>query len=542
MTNVKRVFNVKGKPFFPLGAQSCNSSGYNEKQSETAFEAIQILHGNTLEIPVYWNQFEPTEGKYDFSSVDELLASARRYEVKLILLWFATWKNGNMDYAPAWVKTNTKRFKRVISPTGNAIWNLSSHCKENLEADKKAFSALCKHLKTKDSTEQTVIGIQIQNESGILGSDRDYSPEGQAIFDSPVPTKLVTAMKKAGKGDVFDMWQKAGGKTSGTWPELFGWEAGEFMTAWSIAAYIDSIAEGGKKNYDIPMYINVWLMGQGWWPIPGEAYPSGGAVAKVLDIYKWFTPHVDMISPDAHVAESKNYEAVCAAYAREDNPFFMPETGSAGNAHAWNMFRAIADYNSLGDFFFGVERILAPDGSVRPENQIVVDSVRCTAAVIPLLLKYQGTGKIHAVIQEDLSISMLMDFEGYTGLIEFGERRAGYNGKDWQHPSNETPKAPSYINRGRGLIIQAGKNEFYLVGANYRLFLRPISAVENKNPRLAIADFAPKMPGWNIVSIDEGHFDRNEKFVVDKCRNGDEVDPAAWVEPDCGVIRVISCE
>jgi hypothetical protein len=541
MTKVKRVFKVNGKPFFPLGAQSCNSSGYNDKHSETAFKAIQILHGNTLEIPVYWNQCEPKEGKYDFASMDGLITSARKYGIKLILLWFATWKNGNMDYAPAWVKTNPKRFKRVISQTGNEIWNLSSHCKENLEADKNAYAALCQHLKTKDSKEQTVIGIQIQNESGILGSDRDYGTDGQAVFNSNVPAKLVTAMKKTGKGYVFETWQKAGGKTAGTWPELFGWEAGEFMTAWGIATYIDNMAAAGKKNYDIPMYINVWLMGQGWWPIPGEAYPSGGAVTKVLDIYKWFTPHVDMISPDAHVAESKNYEAVCAAYAREDNPFFMPETGSAGNAHAWNMFRAIADYNSLGDFFFGVERILTPEGSVRPENQIVVDSVRCTAAVIPLLLKYQGTGKIHAVIQEDLAMSILMDFEGYSGVVEFGDRRGGYNGKDWKHPSNDVPKAPSY-NRGRGLIIQTGKNEFYLTGANYRLFLRPKSAVENTHPRLAIADFAPKMPGWNMVSIDEGHFDRNGEFVIDQSRNGDEADPAAWVEPDCGVIRVITCE
>ena len=421
MTEVKRVFKVNGKPFFPLGAQSCNSSGYNDKHSETAFKAIQILHGNTLEIPVYWNQCEPKEGKYDFGSVDDLIASARRYGIKLILLWFATWKNGNMDYAPAWVKTNPKRFKRVISQTGNEVWNLSSHCKENLEADKNAFAALCKHLKTKDSKEQTVIGIQIQNESGILGSDRDYGPDGQAVFKSNVPAKLVTAMKKAGTGYVFDMWQKTGGKTAGTWPELFGWEAGEFMTAWGIATYIDNMAAAGKKNYDIPMYINVWLMGQGWWPIPGEAYPSGGAVTKVLDIYKWFTPHVDMISPDTHVADTKNYQAVCAAYARDDNPFFNPETGAAGNAHAWNMFRSIADYNCLGDFFFGVERILAPDGSVRPENQIVVDSVRCAAAVIPLLLKYQGTGKIHAVIQEDLSMSVLMDFDGYSGVVEFGD-------------------------------------------------------------------------------------------------------------------------
>jgi hypothetical protein len=542
MTEVKRVFKVNGNPFFPLGAQSCNSSGYDDKHSETAFKAIQMLHGNTLEIPVYWNQCEPKEGKYDFASVDDLIASARQYGIKLILLWFATWKNGNMDYAPAWVKTNPKRFKRVISQTGNEVWNLSAHCKANQEVDKNAFAALCQHLKTKDSKEQTVIGIQIQNESGILGSDRDYGPDGETVFKNNVPAKLVTAMKKTGKGYVFDMWQKAGGKTAGTWPELFGWEAGEFMTAWGIATYIDNMAAAGKKNYDIPMYINVWLMGQGWWPIPGEAYPSGGAVTKVLDIYKWFTPHVDMISPDAHVADTKNYEAVCAAYTREDNPFFMPETGAAGNAHAWNMFRSIANYNCLGEFFFGVERILAPDGSVRPENQIVVDSVRCTAAVIPLLLKYQGTGKIHAVIQEDLSMSVLMDFEGYSGVVEFGDRRGGYNGKDWKHPSNDVPKAQSYNNRGRGLIIQTGKNEFYLVGANYRLFLRPKSAVENLHPRLAIADFAPKMPGWNMVSIDEGHFDSNGKFVIDQCRNGDEADPAAWVEPDCGVIRVIACE
>ena len=89
-----------------------------------------------------------------------------------------------MDYAPAWVKTNPQRFKRVISQTGKDIWNLSSHCKANLEADKKAFVAFCKHLKAKDSIDQTVIGIQIQNEPGIMGSDRDYGPEAQAIFES----------------------------------------------------------------------------------------------------------------------------------------------------------------------------------------------------------------------------------------------------------------------------------------------------------------------------------------------------------------------
>jgi len=109
-------------------------------------------------------------------------------------------------------------FQRVTSPTGKQIWVLSSHCQANLEADKKAFTALCKHLKAKDRAEQTVIGFQIQNEPGIMGSDRDYGPKAQAIFDSPVPAKLVNAMKKAGKGPVYDMWRQSGGKEAGTWP------------------------------------------------------------------------------------------------------------------------------------------------------------------------------------------------------------------------------------------------------------------------------------------------------------------------------------
>jgi hypothetical protein len=55
-------------------------------------------------------------------------------------------------------------------------------------------------------------------------------------------------------------------------------------------------------------------------------------------------------------------------------------------------------------------------------------------------------------------------------------------------------------------------------------------------------DTAPKLPGWYIVSVDEGHFDEKGEFVIDRWRNGDEIDPAVWVEPDCGVVRVITCD
>ena len=382
MAEVNRVFKVDGRAFFPVGGQSRNSSGYNASEAETAFKAVKLLHGNTLEIPVYWEQIEPQKGEFDSSSVDALLASARRHGVKLVLLWFATWKNGDMDYAPAWVETNPQRFKRVVSPTGRAIWVLSSHCQANWEADRRAFTALCGHLKATDSAERTVITLQVQNEPGILGSDRDYGPGAQATFDGPVPAQLVARVKAAGKGRVFDLWERAGGKDAGNWPELFGWAGGELMTAWSIATYIDRLAEAGKAIYDIPMDINAWL-GEIRWAMAGESYPSGAAVSKTLDIYKWCTPHVDLIAPDIYIADSRGHESTCCVYARDDNPLFVPESGARGS-NAWLMFRAIADYNAIGYHCFGVESIVAEDGSVRPEAQLVVDSFRCVSAAASL--------------------------------------------------------------------------------------------------------------------------------------------------------------
>jgi len=111
MTEVKRLFMVDGKPFLPVGAEFLCQSGYSardEAEVEEAFKAITAAHGNAGEFPVFWDQVEPEEGKYDFSSVDTLISLARKNGVKIILVWFATWKNGTMDFAPAWVKNQSE--------------------------------------------------------------------------------------------------------------------------------------------------------------------------------------------------------------------------------------------------------------------------------------------------------------------------------------------------------------------------------------------------------------------------------------------------
>ena len=52
---------VDGAPYFILGAQVNNSSGWPAMLPKV-WEAMEYLHANTVEIPVYWEQFEPKRG------------------------------------------------------------------------------------------------------------------------------------------------------------------------------------------------------------------------------------------------------------------------------------------------------------------------------------------------------------------------------------------------------------------------------------------------------------------------------------------------
>ncbi len=519
---IKRIFKVDGKPFYPLGRHHLYMGGYtarDESVIERSFQGLKQCNGNTMCVPIYWDQIEPEEGKYDFSSVDTLLRISRKYESKLIFLLFAHWKNGVMDFAPAYMKANPKKYRRVVTQSGGTLWVLSSHCKANLAADKKAYTAVCEHLKEVDGKQQTVIGMQIENEAGILGNERDYGPEAQAVYDSPVPAKLMSAMKKAGRGEVYDLWQKAGGKSAGSWPEIFGVEAGELMTAWSISSFINEIAGAGKAAYNIPMFINVWCAEAGWWPVPGEAYPSGGAVHKTVDIWKWFAPNLDLLAPDNFQPDRISHNAVYVNYVRDDNPLFIVESHPNLNG----MFYDMADFNAIGYF---VHFSQAEDGTIPPEQQRRIQLTRAAAAVLPLLLKYQGTGRIHAFEEGDPGIHGRLlypvDFEGHMGLIGVNDR-------------NPT--------RGAGLLIQAGKNEFYIVGINFRLMLRP-KPVLGRSPVALLGGMDLSHPSFiNYTErVDVGHFDKKGKFISDFRRNGDDMRGGVWVGPDDTVTRIITCD
>ena len=232
---------VDGSPYLMLGFQANNSSAW-PAYFDKVFPASAILHANTVELPIYWEQFEATPGRYDYSIVDALLTQARAHRVRLVLLWFGTWKNGSSHYTPQWIKQDQQKYPFLVNKDGDTVDSPSTYSPARLEADRRAFSALMRHLRTADP-QRTVLMVQVQNEAGVWGGIRDYLPEAEKEFAGQVPQKLIDAL----------------GKQPGTWRQVFGDAADETFQAWCIATYIEQVASAGKAEYPLPLYTNAAL-------------------------------------------------------------------------------------------------------------------------------------------------------------------------------------------------------------------------------------------------------------------------------------------
>ena len=272
---------VDGQPFLVLAGELTNNSATSVEYMKPIWAKLVEAKLNTVLATVAWNQVEPQEGKFDFSVVDGIIRDARSHNLRLVLLWFASWKNGLSSYPPDWVKRDFERFPRAQIAGGQSIELLSPLGDANRDADARAFAALMRHVKAVDGQRHTVIMIQVQNEVGMHGDSRDRSPAANRAFAGPVPKELMDYLqmhKETLIPEFRQVWEAAGFKTSGTWEEVFGKSAvtdGIFM-AWNYARYIGRVAEAGKAEYPIPMFVNAALYGIGRGPNPAERWPPLG--------------------------------------------------------------------------------------------------------------------------------------------------------------------------------------------------------------------------------------------------------------------------
>ncbi len=509
---------VDDAPYLMLGAQIHNSSTWPATLPKV-WPAMKYLNVNTVEAPIYWEQFEPRPGQYDYTTIDTVLTQARQHRVRLVLLWFGTWKNGSQHYMPEWMKLAPERYTHLLDKDGQAADSPSPYAAASLEADKTAFSAFMRHLKTADP-ERTAIMVQVENEAGTWGPVRDYSPAAQKLFEAPVPLEVLSAM------------QVKSNSPSPNWQEAFGPEAEVCFHAWSVAKYVGQVAAAGKAVYPLPMYANAALRD----PIPPGApgsYESGGPTDNVLAIWKVAAPALDVLAPDIYQNDPAAYLKVLELYHRDDNPLFVPETGGAANARF--LFSALG-LQAIGFSPFGMDysrdRDTGPGSRQPDEFQAFAMNYQLLGPMQREIARLNFEGKLQAVAEEKGKLTETLPFGDWNAVVSFGARREG------QAVGNAEPS-------GRALVAQLKDNQFLVTGFFCRVDFRP-AGTEQQRKSKKIVNGTGQIPSalidgkWQhrqFLRVEEGTYE-NGVFKFLRVWNGDETDWGLNFSAEPVVLRV----
>jgi beta-galactosidase GanA len=504
---------VDGAPFVVLGGQSHNSSNYPLALPQV-WAALHDAHANTLEIPVAWEQIEPVEGKFDFSYVDTLLAQARQNKMRLVLLWFGTWKNTNPQYTPEWVKFNNQRFPRMVDQNGKLSYCLSPFGDETLKADRKAFVALMQHLKKVDEAYRTVIMVQVENEVGTYGLVRDYGPKAQAAFAQAVPQSVLAHQKSP-----------VPGAASGSWSQVYGPYADQYFHTYAIASYIEQIAKAGRAVYDLPMYVNNALRDPVEPMAPWRSnFASGGPTFDVIGIYRAAAPHIDIAAPDIYLPESVKVTATLDRFQRPDNPLMVPEMANAAS-YARYMYQ-ILGRGSLGVAPFGIDYFAYtnfPLGSPKTDRSMVEPFAKVFAAFEPMMrqwAKWASEGRTYGVAEGDDRREQTVAMHNWKARVSFREWMMGDRGGASNMPYPPDTESPN----GGVSIAQIGDNEFIIVGQHARVRIDGDGANAGK----------PSM----FARVEQGRFDKDGHWIMERNWNGDQVDSGLNLPAEPVVLKV----
>jgi len=491
---------VDGKPYLALAGELSNNGATSREYMKPIWAKLVAAKLNTVLAGVSWAQVEPQEGKFDFSVQDGIIRDARSHNLHLVLLWFASYKNGSSSYPPDWLKKNYERFPRGQVAGGKSIELLSPFSEANREADARAFAALMRHVKEIDGRQHTVIAIQVENEVGMPRDSRDRSPAANQAYAGPVPRELMEYLQQHKDTLIPDfrkVWEAAGFKTSGTWEEVFGrgTPTDEIFMGWHFARYVGRVAEAGKAEYPLPFYMNAWTFGFAKPNRPVQA--SGAPMPELMDVWRAGAPKIDMFGPD----NSTDFVTMCAEYTQSGNPLFIPEE-SPGAEGAVRALYAFGRHNAIcySRMSGGVDRLTTPDTDLS-------DSYGLLAQLTPLIVEHQGKGAMSAVLLNPNDPPQKVRVGDYTLEASYsGPRRVVGPGA----AASEPPR------RAGAIFIAAGPDEYYVTGYGVSVTFTPSTA-------------GPPLAG--LATVEEGTF-VNGRWTPWRKLAGDDT-----IEGDCVQLR-----
>ena len=553
-----RQLVVDGKPFLILSGELGNSASSSRAWMKPIWTQLAQRNLNTVIAALTWQMIEPVEGQFDFSSVDYCLEDARANNLRLVFLWFASWKNGQSSYPPDWVKNDPKRFSWVKDSAGKTLNILSTFSDATRDADARAYAALMRHIREVDGKQHTVLMMQVENEVGTVNDSRDRSPAANEAFAKPVPKDLMNYLvkhKDTLAPELHALWATNGFKSSGTWEEVFGpgkpdsvklygpdltqerkdilwrqlsWPVDEIFMAWRYAMYLNKVAATGKAEYDIPMYANAWLQQPGC-PRPGE-YPSGGPVPQVHDIWRFGAPSIDFLAPDLYISQ---FDETCARFTRNGNPLFIPEANTGGAPG--NALICLIKYNGIGFSPFAIERFGGfggrggrggrggqPEGTNNVPTAPPPDAFAQTYGLLqylaPAILNNQGKGTI-AFLKDTTDTNaepQELKLGDYTLSIKYGVSADGGRGGRGGFGGGGFPGFMGFGGGGAGstytnvsplrLVINTGPGAYIFVGGPMSVTFKPV------NPER----------GTVVLSSTVETLYRDGRWVPGRWMNGDE--------------------
>ena len=478
---------VDGKPFLMLSGELHNSTGGSAHYMAPIWKRMADKNLNTVIGSVSWELLEPEEGKFDYSLVDVAVLGARKEGLKLVLIWFGSWKNAESTYVPAWVKQDAKRFPRVKTQGGKTLNMLSTFGEKTRQADANAFAHLMQHIREIDAQDHTVILMQVENEIGTYDMEvlaasfsgvaiknesmRDYSDAANKAFKGQVPAELTAYLKAHQKElhpELLKVWQANGSRMTGTWEEVFGkgqdlmnddWQntypyyTEEIFNAWNYARYVGEVARQGKQAYDIPMYVNCWLK-QASGRQPG-LYPSGAPQPHVYDIWRAATTAIDFFSPDIYTTDV--FDWVAQDYSRSGNPLFIPETRPESNS-ASRAFYAYGRYHAMGYAPFGIDGGWYFNGIDPGDNSFDV-AYECLSHLTDKISQYRGTDRMTGLYIDDSKPTDRVEMGDYVISV----RKPSVVNSEALFGAKLEEGKQSSVSSG-ALIIQLADDEFLIAG------------------------------------------------------------------------------
>ncbi len=476
---------VQGEPFIALAGELHNSGASSlSYMDREVWPRLENLNLNTVLLPLYWECVEPEEGRYDFTLMDGLIAQARAHNLHLVFLWFGLWKNGESMYVPAWMKQDSGTYFRVRKAGGEPINTISPLCEAAVERDAAAFSAVMAHLRQVDEEQSTVLFIQVENEIGLLGTERDYGDRANTLFEGEIPPALASGLH-----------------VSGTWREAFGDDAEESFMAWHFACGVERIASAGRARYPLPCYANCWLRQYPWYP---GSYPSGGPVRGMHPIWRIAAPSLFAFGPDIYVS----YVAqILDEYAYEGNPLVVPEVRKDAVTASYCLY-AVGQHNAICYSPFGIEELnLPPEQVDKPPMEVMIalnidpsafdiagsaGYLSRTYGVIremmPLYLHYRGTPHLKAWLRKsEIDYGAFLRFDRWDLSVAYDPRISG-------------KPLPA------GLVYELSENRFLILG------MRSSLTFQVKPGETCKLDF---------LRLEEGDLQGGE-WVPGRILNGDE--------------------